>query len=146
MSLTRGFSTATTRKRPLLSPINLRHGPRIENTSHAIPTQWVYWCADCCLATSYNIRPMVRARIAGCLSSRCLAMCWYVTLYTRISYSVGCKDNGSATIYDLHGDLQQIWSIIIIKFNFIQLQNILYRWYTLRFVDELLNSILICLA
>jgi hypothetical protein len=32
VSLTHGFSAATTRKRPLLSPLNLRHGPRKENT------------------------------------------------------------------------------------------------------------------
>jgi hypothetical protein len=32
VSLTHGSSAATTRKLPLLAPINLRHGSRIENT------------------------------------------------------------------------------------------------------------------
>jgi hypothetical protein len=29
-----------------------------ENTSHAISTKTAHWSADCCLATSYNIRPI----------------------------------------------------------------------------------------
>jgi hypothetical protein len=29
-----------------------------ENISHVITSQRVYWLADCCLATSYNIRPL----------------------------------------------------------------------------------------
>jgi hypothetical protein len=29
-----------------------------ENTSHVIPSQRVHWRTDCCLATSYNIRPL----------------------------------------------------------------------------------------
>jgi hypothetical protein len=31
-----------------------------ENTSHVISSQRVHWRADCCLATSYNIRPLRR--------------------------------------------------------------------------------------
>jgi hypothetical protein len=33
LSATHGFSAMTARKRPLLSPINLRHGPRTEITA-----------------------------------------------------------------------------------------------------------------
>jgi hypothetical protein len=29
-----------------------------ENISHVILSQRVHWGADCCLATSYNIRPL----------------------------------------------------------------------------------------
>jgi hypothetical protein len=29
-----------------------------ENTSHAIHSQQIYWRADCCVAPSYNIRPL----------------------------------------------------------------------------------------
>jgi hypothetical protein len=65
VSLTHRFSAATTRKRPLLSSINLRYRPQIENTSHVIPTQRVHWSADCCLAMSYNIRPIVACSYRG---------------------------------------------------------------------------------
>jgi hypothetical protein len=30
----------------------------IENTNHVIPSQRFHWRADCCLATSYSIRPL----------------------------------------------------------------------------------------
>jgi hypothetical protein len=36
-----------------------------ENTSHVIPTPRVYCRADCCLATSYKIRPMVACAYRG---------------------------------------------------------------------------------
>jgi hypothetical protein len=36
------------------------HGAdHIENTTHVIPISPVCWRADCCLATIYNIRPIV---------------------------------------------------------------------------------------
>jgi hypothetical protein len=50
-----------------LSPLSQGHGGGLhyirsarttEKTSHMIPTQRVNWINDCCLATSYNIRPL----------------------------------------------------------------------------------------
>jgi hypothetical protein len=31
----------------------------LQKTHQVIATQLVYWCACCCLATSYNVRPIV---------------------------------------------------------------------------------------
>jgi hypothetical protein len=49
VSFTHSFSVETTRKRPLLSPINLRHGPHIENIFHyckrvysSVASHWVW--------------------------------------------------------------------------------------------------------
>jgi hypothetical protein len=36
-----------------------------ENTSHMIATQPVHWCVGCCLATSYNILPIVTCAYCG---------------------------------------------------------------------------------
>jgi hypothetical protein len=36
-----------------------------ENTSHVIAISPVHWRADCCLATSYNIRPIVACPYRG---------------------------------------------------------------------------------
>jgi hypothetical protein len=49
---------------PLLP--STKHGAdHTENTSHVIPTQRVHWRADCCLAMSYNIRPIVACAYRG---------------------------------------------------------------------------------
>jgi hypothetical protein len=55
----------------------LRGAIHTENTSHMIATQLVHWCAGCCLATSYNIRPLRhRFHCCACLQSCCLAIYW----------------------------------------------------------------------
>jgi hypothetical protein len=91
----------TARKRPLFFPTKLRHGPT-ENTSRGLflslslhfcvtsrPTQK---CVHRAVAKNGLHNPAVlllRAHIAGCLSSRCLTMRWYVTIYF-ISYMMFC--------------------------------------------------------
>jgi hypothetical protein len=52
-----------------------------QKTSHVIAILPVHWRSDCCLATSYKHFVLLLKRIAVCLSSRCLAMRWHVTLY-----------------------------------------------------------------
>jgi hypothetical protein len=64
----------------------------LQKTHHVTATQLVHWRADCCLATIYNIHHTVAAGIAGCLSSRCLAMFWtnplqYVLMLTGTARS-----------------------------------------------------------
>jgi hypothetical protein len=49
----------------VLLPSTERGADHTENTSQAIPTQRVHWRADCCLATSYNIRPIVACAYRG---------------------------------------------------------------------------------
>jgi hypothetical protein len=48
---------------------------------HVIDIQPVHWCADCCVTTSCNIRPLrtqlPSLRAGTCLRSRCLAMIMY---------------------------------------------------------------------
>jgi hypothetical protein len=84
------FVAYTTKKRPSLSPINHRQGPRTENTilelrgadhketSHVIAISPVHWRADCCLATSYRQSSYCCVRVS--LSSRCLAIRWHATI------------------------------------------------------------------
>jgi hypothetical protein len=51
-----------------------------QKTSHVIAISPVHWRADGCLATSYKYVLLLRARIAGCLSSRCLIVRRQVTI------------------------------------------------------------------
>jgi hypothetical protein len=41
-----------------------------ENTSHVIPSQRAHWRTDCCLAMSYNIRPL--RHIFHCCTLECV--------------------------------------------------------------------------
>jgi hypothetical protein len=70
-----------------------RRGTDLQKTSYVIAILPAYWRADCCLATSNNMRNSIVAcvySVARCLSVRCLAI--YVTIYCawgkRNSYTV----------------------------------------------------------
>jgi hypothetical protein len=39
--------------------ISLARWLDLQKTLHVTTTQLVHWCADCCLGTSYGIRPIV---------------------------------------------------------------------------------------
>jgi hypothetical protein len=70
-------------------PVSLSNcqGTDTQKPSYIIFTSLAAWRADCCLATSNNIRNSIVAcvySVAKCLSGRCLAICILIYIYIYI--------------------------------------------------------------
>jgi hypothetical protein len=88
----------------------LRVADHTENTSHFIVIQLVRWRADCCLVTSYNIRPLRHSfhccaleHIYGAVAWQCVDQIRY-NIITALDQSVWgsllkneCNEKGCLT-------------------------------------------------
>jgi hypothetical protein len=78
-----------------------------ENTSHVIATQRVHWRANCCLAESYKIRPIVAGAYRGMFIEKFPnnALSKFVTIFKQWNnvFTNRSKSNLRLTVLSLFG-------------------------------------------